>query len=324
MEFRLVRSAWQYNYNRPKVLVLQRLSIRFSSTNGSPFKSYLITPKELSAALSESPKDSKSRIIPMCASWFLPNDPQGRTGLKVFEQKRIPNAVFFDIDAVKDDSSPYPHMLPTAEAFASAMSDLGLKKTDRVVVYDSAELGIFSAPRAAWTLKVFGHPNVHILNNFKIWVQDGYPTESGNIKAIEEKTTYPEPSINPDRVACFRDVKSAAKDNDKEGEDKFQILDARSPGRFSGRDPEPRPGLSSGHIPGSINLPLQEILDSTNKAFLSAEELRKVFEKAGLDPETPIIASCGTGVMACALDAALGEAKFGEEVFRRVYDGSWT
>lgn len=244
--------------------------------------------------------------------------------MKVFKQRRIPNAVFFDIDKVKDASSAYPHMLPTAEEFAAAMSSLGLKRTDRIVVYDSAELGIFSAPRAAWTLKVFGHPNVHLLDNFKIWVQDGFPTESGDIKEVEEQTKYSVPSINPDRVACFRDVKSAAKEHGQEIAEKVQIIDARTLGRFSGKDPEPRPGLPSGHIPGSINLPLAEILDPKTKAFLPSEELKKLFESKGLDPKRPIITSCGTGVMACALDAALGQADFGDESDRKVYDGSWT
>lgn len=325
MEFILFRTTCQAMRSvRLQVLSTRRLSVRFASSNGGPFKSYLITPKELSTALSETSKDSSSRIIPLCSSWFAPNDPECRTGMNVFKQKRLPNAVFFDINEVKDASSVYPHMLPTAEEFAAAMSNLGLRKTDRIVVYDSVELGIFSAPRAAWTLKVFGHPSVHILNNFKIWVQDGFPTESGEMDEVGEQTKYPVPSINPDRVACFRDVKSAAKDYGNENTERVQIIDARSPGRFIGKDPEPRPGVSSGHVPGSINLPLAEILDPTTKAFLPSEELKKLFESKGLDPKLPIITTCGTGVMACALDAALGQANFGDESDRKVYDGSWT
>ena len=94
----------------------------------------------------------------------------------VFKAKRIPSARFFDLDAVKDHESPYPHMLPTAEVFAKSMQDLGIRKDDTLVVYDTQELGIFSAPRVGWTLKVFGHPEVHVLNNFRLWVQQGYPT----------------------------------------------------------------------------------------------------------------------------------------------------
>ena len=301
--------------------------MRFKN-NGALFQSYFITPKELAEALSlNSPTkiSTAPRIIPLCAAWFLPNDPMGRTGLNVFKAKRIPSARFFDIDAVKDHDSPYPHMLPTAEGFAHAMSELGIRKDDQLVVYDTHELGLFSAPRVAWTLQVFGHPQVHILNNFRLWVEQNYPTESSeDAPSIDGKTKYPEPSFNPDMVINFRGVKEVVRDYGKEGSEGIQILDARSPGRFQGTDPEPRPGLSSGHMPGSINLPLPDILDPKTKALLPREELRKVFESKGINPNKPIISSCGTGVMAAALDAALNEACFGKRGDRRVYDGSWT
>lgn len=303
-----------------------RYSTRFSSTK-PPLNSYLVTPQALFEALMQQKADGPgSKVIPLCAAWFLPNDELGRTGRKVFEERRIPSARFFDIDEIKDLDSSYPHMLPTAEGFAEAMSRLGLKREDSLVVYDSYEQGIFSAPRAAFTLKVFGHPRVHILNNFRLYVEQGYPLESGKaVYEAEERTKYPVPNINPDRVACFRDVKSVALDYTKpDSKNKVQIIDARSAGRFDGTAPEPRPTIPSGHIPGSFNIPLPDILDSKTKAFLSRDDLRKVFERKGLDPKRPIISSCGTGVMAAALDAALSEADFGAEGHRRVYDGSWT
>ncbi|MCJ1414779.1 hypothetical protein MMC32_001107 [Xylographa parallela] len=270
-------------------------------------------------------RPSTSRIVPLCAAWFLPNDPQARTGRKVFAQRRIPGARFLDIDAVKDNDSPYPHMLPTAERFAQAMSELGLKRDDDLVVYDTQELGIFSAPRVAWMLRVFGHPKFHILNNFKLWVEQGYPTDTGEpLSEIQESTNYPVPTFDVDRVITFRGVRDIVKEQGREGSEGVQIIDARSAGRFSGSEPEPRPGLSSGHMPGSINLPLSEILDPKTKAFLPEEELRKVFQSKGLDPEKPIVTTCGTGVMAAALDTALQAAQFGARVDRRVYDGSWT
>jgi len=300
---------------------------RYGSTS-SEFKSYLVTPKELSDALAANPPmkiSTTSRIIPLCAAWFLPNDPEGRTGQKVFKQKRIPSARFFDLDAVKDHDSPYPHMLPTAEVFAEAMSGLGIRRGDKLVVYDSHELGIFSAPRVGWTLKVFGHPNVHILNNFRLWVEQGFPTESGEASGKNGiKSDYPVPSLHPDMVVNYREIKEIAKDYGKEGSEGVQVLDLRSEGRFNGTEPEPRPGLPSGHMPGSINIPLPTILDPKTKAMLPAEELRKVFEGKGIDPKKPIISSCGTGVMAAALDTALSEAKYGERHDHRVYDGSWT
>ena len=303
----------------------QGCSRRWASTN-SIFKSYLVAPRELFNVLQDQQTTpTSSKVIPLCASWFLPNDEHKRTGRKVFEGRRIPNARFFDIDDIKDHESSYPHMLPTAEGFAESMSELGLKRDDHLVVYDSHEQGIFSAPRVAFTLKIFGHSRVHILNNFKLWVDEGYPTESGKpAPELWEKSTYPIPNINPDRVACFRDVRSIAQDFTKADSEKIQIIDARSSGRFSGSTPEPRPSISSGHIPGSFNVPLPEILDPNTKAFLPKEELQKLFRSKGLDPTKRIVSSCGTGVMAAALDVALEEAEFGAEEDRRVYDGSWT
>ena len=324
----LARLAWRgTRLNTTSRIQSQLSQTRWGSTD-EPLSSYIVTPRELHDAMtnvSRAEGSSSRRVVPLCVAWFLPNDPQGRTGRQVFEKRRIPTARFFDIDAVKDDESPYPHMLPTAEGFAEAMSNLGLRRDDRIVVYDTQELGIFSAPRVAWTLRVFGHPSVHILNNFRIWVEQGFPTEDGDKATVPEiKTRYAVPSVHPDEVACFREIKSIAKENGKDSSGDTQIIDARSSGRFTGKEPEPRPGLPSGHIPGSLNLPLADILDLKTKALLSRAELRQIFEAKGLDPERPIISTCGTGVMAAVLDAALSEADFGDRKSRRVYDGSWT
>ncbi|MCJ1390645.1 hypothetical protein MMC18_003506 [Xylographa bjoerkii] len=297
-----------------------------SSSKAGRYEEMLLSPKDAADRISMNESSHPtSRIVPLCAAWFLPNDPQGRTGRNAFAQKRIPGARFLDIDAVKDEESPYPHMLPTAERFAQAMSELGLKRDDDLIVYDTHELGIFSAPRVAWMLQVFGHPNFHILNNFRLWVEQGYPTDTAEPSSgTQESTDYPVPSFNMDRVIAFRGVRDIVKEHGQEGSQGVQIIDARSAGRFSGSEPEPRPGLSSGHMPGSINLPLPEILDPTSKAFLSAEELKRVFEGRGLNPKKPIVTTCGTGVMAAALDTALQAGQFGPGVDKRVYDGSWT
>lgn len=292
------------------------------------FQSYIVTPKELATALTKNVPTKIStapRVIPLCAAWFLPNDPQGRTGRRVFEEKRIPSARFFDLDAIKDHESPYPHMLPSAETFAEAMQNMGIRKDDEVVVYDTQELGIFSAPRVAWTLKVFGHPAVHILNNFRLWVEQGYPTESGKVVAVvEEPSHYPVPDLVASQVVSFGEMREIARDHGKEGSEGIQILDARSKGRWAGTEPEPRPGLPSGHMPGSINVPVSELLDPRTGTLLPGEELRKLFESKGVDPERPIVSSCGTGVTAAVVDAALGEAGFGRPEARKLYDGSWT
>ena len=253
----------------------------------------------------------------------MPNDPEGRKGIESFKKKRIPTARFFDIDEIKDHESPYPHMLPTKEVFAEAMSKLGLRKDDALVVYDTEELGIFSAPRVAWTLRVFGHPKVHLLNNFRLWVQQGLPTESGEPKE-PERTNYPVPNFNPGMVVKFAEMKTIGYDYGKEGSEEVQILDARSKGRWEGTEPEPRPGLRSGHMPGSTSVPFQELLDPETKTLLPPEELKKLFESKGLDPKKPMITTCGTGVTAAVIEAALYRAGFGPDDDRRIYDGSWT
>lgn len=290
------------------------------------FSSYLVTPKELEQALKKNPPSPIStdpRVIPLCASWFMPNDPERRTGIQVFREQRIPKARFFDLDKVIDKHSEYPHMLPAPKTFAAAMSELGIRREDTVVVYDTKELGIFSAPRVAWTLQVFGHAKVHVLNNFRLWVQEGYPTESGEMYTVECHP-YPIPEMDTDKVASYEEVREVALDYNKEGAEGVQIVDARSNGRWSGKDAEPRPGLSSGHMPGSISIPFDEVLDPRTKAILPKDKLQKLFESKGLDPNKPIISSCGTGVTAVVVETALNEAGFGPSERRKVYDGSWT
>ncbi|EOD45554.1 Thiosulfate sulfurtransferase [Neofusicoccum parvum] len=279
--------------------------------------SYLVSPAQLSDALQKNVNTRLStapRVIPLCGTWFLPNDPEKRTGPQTFHACRIPKARFFDLDAVKDQNSPYPHMLPSSEDFAKAMGELGIRKDDSVVVYDSKEQGIFSAPRVAWTLKVFGHQNVHILNNFKLWVEEGYPTEWGEPDKVDA-VDYPVPELDRSKVVDFEQVTEIAKRQGESGKADIQILDARSKGRWE--------GLSSGHIPSSTSVPVPELLDPKTKTFLPAAELKKILESKGIDPSKPVISSCGTGVTAAVIDAALAEAGFPEET-RQLYDGSWT
>ena len=289
------------------------------------FKSYLVTPAELGSSLkSNAPSriSTAPKTVPVCASWFLPNDPEKRTGHQVFQKAHIRDARFFDLDKIADTTSPYPHMLPSPEVFKEAMCSLGIDRADTVVVYDTAELGIFSAPRVAWTFRVFGHPTVHILNNFRLWMLEGFPTETGEQKQFE-RTSYPVPDLDKSKVAAFEEVKRITTDHNKEGREGIQILDARSEGRWNGTEPEPRPGLSSGHMPGSTSVPVPQLLDPETKAFLPPNELQRLFEKKGVNHNQPIISSCGTGVTATVIDAALVVAGYGEDG-RKIYDGSWT
>jgi thiosulfate/3-mercaptopyruvate sulfurtransferase len=229
----------------PSLRSIAALGGRRAMSTQYALDSYLVTPAELQSALQKnihSKISTAPRVIPLCASWFLPND--GRDGYKTFLDQRIPHARFFDLDSVKDTHSPYPHMLPTAEVFAKAMSHMGIRREDSVVVYDTKELGIFSAPRVGWTLKVFGHENVHVLNNFRRWVDEGYPTESGEGRE-PHPTEYAVPEFDASKVVAFEEVKEIAKELKKEGAEEVQILDARSKGRWEGKDPEPREGKSS-------------------------------------------------------------------------------
>jgi len=311
---------------RPNLRLYQSLKPSFTmSRSHGTFRTYLVEPAELHNALKANAPSKISmapKTIPICASWFLPNDPQKRNGYEVYKQGHIADARFFNLDKIADTSSPYPHMLPSAEAYRDALSTLSVNKDDTLVVYDSAELGIFSAPRVAWTLKIFGHPAVHILNNYKLWVEQGYPTEQGEQKEYE-KTEYPLVQLDESKVVSFEQVKQVAQDMNKEGREEIQILDARSKGRWEGTEPEPRPGLSSGHMPGSTSVPVPELLDPKTKAFLPPAELKKIFEQKGIDPTKPIISSCGTGVTAVVIDAALDAAGY-DDANRKIYDGSWT
>jgi thiosulfate/3-mercaptopyruvate sulfurtransferase len=197
--------------------------------------SFIVTPSELATALQQP--NGSSRVVPVSAEWYLPNDP--RKGYEQYLALRIPQARFFDLDAIKDEDSPYPHMLPNGYVFAKAMEELGIRREDTVVVYDSPHIGIFSAPRAAWTFKVFGHDRVHVLNNFGLWKKQGLRTESGEVKAWD-KTNYPVVKPDLSMVVGFEEMVKHAKDGTREG---VEIIDARPRGRFLGTDPEPRPGL---------------------------------------------------------------------------------
>ena len=240
------------------------------------------------------------------ASWHLPTT--GRCGAEEFVARHIPGAAFFDIDAIADASSSLPHMLPDAAKFAAAMGALGLGDGMRIVVYDTH--GLFSAARAWWMLRAFGAENVFILDGgLPKWIHEGRPLESGEARPEPRRFTA---RLDASFVASLDEVRKALADG------AAQVVDARPADRFEGRAPEPRPGLRSGHMPGSRNLPFVDVLDEGH--LKSAEALRSAFAAHGVDLAKPIITTCGSGVSAAMLALAVEEA--GGRV-AGLYDGSW-
>ncbi len=243
------------------------------------------------------------------ASWYL--SAEARDPAAEFKAGHIEGAVFFDIDGIKDPDNPLPHMLPNALLFAKAMGDLGLSSRNAIIVYDGT--GMFSAPRAWWSLRTFGHDNVAVLDGgMPAWRAAGNGTVSG--------AATPEPAIfnasfRPELVRSLEQIR----DNLANGGD--QVVDARGSGRFLGVDPEVRPGIRSGHIPGSANLPYTELIDSTSNSLLPADKLAAAFSARGVDLARPTVTSCGSGITAAILALAMYICGHSDAA---VYDGSWT
>ena len=240
------------------------------------------------------------------ASWHLP--PSGRIGLAEFREGHIPGAVFFDIDTVADHETGLPHMLPKPEALAKEMGALGLGDGMQFVVYDA--LGLFAAARVWWTLRAYGVAAVRILEGgLPQWIREGRPLEGGEANPKPHVFT---PRLDHHFVASLEDVREALKAG------ATQVVDARPADRFRGDAPEPRPGVKSGHMPGSVSLPFVDIVE--HGRLKSADALRAVFAEHKVDLGKPIITSCGSGVTAAILALAVDEA--GGKV-AGLYDGSW-
>ena len=266
-------------------------------------KTWLTETDELAREL-----DAPDLVI-IDASWHMP--AENRSAHEEYLAEHIPGAIFFDIDEIADTKSGLPHMLPAPEKFSSRMRGMGIGDGSRIVVYDSA--GLFSAARVWWTFRVMGVDDVSVLNGgLPKWKREGHPLESG--PPVRRTTRHFTARRNLDLVRDVSDIKKLLKDKSAE------IVDARAADRFAGKAPEPRPGLRSGHIPGSHNLPHAKLLnkDGTLKA---APEIERLFEEAGVDLTKPVVTSCGSGITASVL--ALGLAEIGH---RRaaVYDGSWS
>jgi thiosulfate/3-mercaptopyruvate sulfurtransferase len=251
-------------------------------------------------------KDPDLRILD--ASWHMPDS--GRDARAEYEAAHIPGARFFDIDEIADLRSELPHMVPPVEKFIARMRAMGVGDGHQVVVYDS--VGIFSAPRVWWLFRLMGKTDVAVLDGgLPKWQAEGRPVEDMPPVLRDRHITV---QRQAHLIKDVTQVAAASKLGDHE------IVDARSPGRFRGEEPEPREGLRAGHIPGSKNVHFRELLneDGTMKP---PEKLRAAFEAAGVDLSKPVITTCGSGVTAAILSLAL--QRIGHER-HAVYDGSWS
>ena len=249
----------------------------------------------------------QSDVVVVDGSFYLPamkRDPGAE-----YLAGHIPGAVRFDIDEIADKSIPLPHMLPSPEQFAQAVGRLGISDRNTIVVYDGA--GLFSSPRVWWTFRLFGAQNVFILDGgLPRWKAEGRPLESGSAKREPRSFTARAPEAI---VAALKDVQSALAGNSA------QVVDARPTDRFRGEAPEPRPGVRSGHIPGSLNVPSSNVIE--NGTLKSAAAIEAAFDAGGVDLEQPVITSCGSGVSAAILWLALDA--IGRPP-KALYDGSWS
>ncbi len=246
-------------------------------------------------------------LVVVDGSWYLPT--QNRDPNAEYLAGHIPGAVRFDIDTVKDPSSPLPHMLPSPEEFARTAGAMGISEGMTIVVYDGS--GLFAAPRVRWTFRVFGARNVSILDGgFPAWTAEGRPVETGPEKPRTKREFRPsfDPSAVVDAAAVQEALQSGA----------ALVVDARPADRFRGEAPEPRPGLRAGHMPGSLNLPFSQIVE--NGRLKDRAGLEQAIREAGIDPARPVIATCGSGVSAALLGVALETV--GRPI-QAIYDGSW-
>jgi thiosulfate/3-mercaptopyruvate sulfurtransferase len=261
----------------------------------------LVTPTWLSAHLQNPDTIILDATLPPVGV-TPPIDTRSR-----YLAKHIPGALFFNIEELSDHTTPLPHMLPTAEDFSRSMSSLGVSNNSTIVVYEQD--GVFSAPRAWWTLRTFGAQHVYILDGgLRAWTEANLPTESGPVHRAP--STF-HATLNHDAVKNLSQLKEKITNH-------HQILDARSAARFNGTAPEPRPSLSSGHMPGATSVPFTELVEDGR--LKPADKLRELFRTKNIDLQQPITTTCGSGVTAAVI--ALGLEVVGAPNVS-LYDGSW-
>lgn len=241
------------------------------------------------------------------ATWFMPGT--SKSGRDAFTAQHIAGAAFFDLDAVADLTSPLPHMAPGSATLSRWMAANGLEPGRTLIVY--GQNGNFAAPRVWWTLRRFGLSPLILDGGMEAWIAAGGVVESGAPKPATS-ASGPDLHLIKDDAMRWNDVLHHVETGDA------LIVDARSPGRFSGAEPEPRAGLKSGHMPGAVNLPAGRLLGGDGR-FLQGEALEAVLPTQ--DTHARIICTCGSGVTAATLHAGFTAAGF-KDVW--LYDGSWT
>ena len=249
------------------------------------------------------------RLRVVDGSWYLPTS--GRDARSEYLAGHLPEAVFFELDAISDRASSLPHMLPPATQFAEQVGALGIGDEDDVVVYDGSGANL-SAARVWWMFRAFGHGRVALLDGgLPKWRAEGRPLEQGVVSLAAARFTPR--AVAPGSVHDLASMRGVLERG------QAQIVDMRSAGRFTGTEPEPRPGLRGGHIPGSRNLPYNQLVRSDG-TLLPPDALRKRIAAAGVDPTGPVVATCGSGVSACALIHALHLLGHQQA---SLYDGAW-
>lgn len=263
---------------------------------------FLIEPEALQSRLR-----SGGTVVIDCG-WYAPETK--RSGRDEFAKGHVSGARFFDLDAASDPGSTLPNMLPPADHFARYVGGLGIGNDTSVVVYDAT----YVSARVWWMFRRFGHRDVRILDGgWRRWTAEGRPVETG---AGAAPVAVPYVAAAPDvQVADWRAVLAALRTG------AAQVVDARTRERFTGELPSGYPGLPSGHMPGAINLPWNRMIrQSGDFAFEDPTAAARIFREAGVDPERPIICTCGSGVTAAVLAFQL--TRLGCTDWS-IYDASW-
>jgi len=248
------------------------------------------------------------QLVVLDATVYMPGD--ARDARKEYAAARIPGARFFDIDRIAERSSGLPHMVPTPEQFAQSLGELGVTNASRVVFYD--QLGLFSAARGWWMMKLFGHDRAMVLDGgLPKWRNEERPVQSGPPGPVAPGRFRPD--LRPRLLRQLRDMRDNLRSH------RELVLDARSADRFYARVREPRPGLRGGHMPGARNIPYTELL-ADGQTLLAPQALRARFAQAGVDERTEVVTSCGSGLTAAVLNLGLVVAGLPEGA---LYDGSW-